>query len=245
MLHHSKLIAFSAIALSVSAFGTYGARAASLITNGSFETPIIGYSWYENYGTNAGDPNYGGASFDSAWQISAGTNVDIVSSLTAPGNAPTADGGKQYLDLVGVGSTGGVSQTFSVAANSTYQLSFSFANNPWSTSTASADVTVVDSSGQILFQAVTHSGSTQSNLDWTVGGGTFLTSATSTSATLSFSTTVGNNSGGILLDAVDVSGPPGAGATPLPAAWIMMASGLGGLGFVARRRRKKTSPAAI
>jgi len=229
----AKSVAVVAIAGGVMVLGAGGAKA-NLISDPGFESPVITYNWYENYGTNNGDPQYGGASFDSAWVITS-NNVDIVSSLTAGGNAPAIEG-NQYLDLVGRGSTGAIQQTFGTVAGQTYQLSFAYGNNPWSTSTASASVTVYDTFGNVLLDYVTHNTSTTTNLDWQSYSNTFV--ATSATTTLSFATTVGTNSGGILLDAVDVSGPSGAAATPLPAAWLTMMSGLAGMGLVARRRRK-------
>lgn len=229
----AKSVAIVVVAGGAMVFGASGARA-NLILDPGFESPVITFNWYENYGTYNGDSQYGGASFDPNWVITS-NNVDIVSSLTAGGNAPAIEG-TQYLDLVGRGTTGGVQQTFATVIGASYQLSFAYGNNPWSTNTASASVTVYDTSGNILLDYVTHNTSTTTNLDWLSYSNTFI--ATSATTTLSFATTVGSNSGGILLDAVDVSGPSGNATTPLPAAWLTMMSGLAGMGLVARRRRK-------
>jgi hypothetical protein len=204
---------------------------ANLITNGSFESPNIGQAWYMEYGSNIGQPNYGGPTIDG-WTINANTNVDIVSALGAPGGAPAA-AGNQYLDLVGTGSTGGISETFSTVAGQTYNLGFDFGNNPWSTSTASALITV---SLNGLTANVTHNTSTMNNIDWTPFGMTFV--GNGGQMTLSFLNTVGGNSGGVLLDAINVD------PTPLPAALPLFAGGLAMIGLIGRKRRKTVASIA-
>jgi hypothetical protein len=221
----SKL-AWAAIVISI--LGIPVAAHANLIQDGSFETPVIGFAWYEDYGVNTGDPNYGGLQFDSSWAI-APNNVDIVSDLTS---TPQASNGNQYLDLVGTGSTGGISQAFSTKVGQTYTLSFEYGNNPWSTSTASATVSVGSlSSPANQTASVTHNTSNTSDIFWTLFTETFV--ANSTSTTLSFLNTVGGGNGGILLDDISVT------ATPLPSAFSMLLIGLAGLGLVAYRGRRK------
>jgi hypothetical protein len=194
--------------------------AANLILDGGFETPDIGDVWYQTFTSRFPTP------LDS-WNPS---NVDIVSSLGAPGNAPAYQG-VQYLDLVGTGpdgtelSTGTISQTFGTVVGETYTLSFAYANNPWSTSTASASVSVDGLSG-----SVTHDTSTTADLNWLIYTNTFV--ATSSSATLTFTETVGANNGGVLLDAVSVTG------VPETSTWAMMLAGFGGLGLLGYRARR-------
>lgn len=226
MLNRMKLLAASAAIALLAPVSAH----ANLIANGSFESPDIGNTWYMEYGTNILQPNYGGPSIPN-WTILAGTNVDIVSALGAPGNAPAADG-KQYLDLVGTGDSGGISQTFDTTKNQTYTLSFDYGNNPWSTTTASALITVALNG---LSANVTHSTSTQSNIDWTLFTMTFL--GNGSPMTLSFLNTVGGNSGGVLLDNIVV-------ATPLPAALPLFAGGLAMIGLIGRKRRKSVASVA-
>src|ERR1700693_630106 len=116
------------IAGSVLCFATAstGAAWANLVADGSFETPVISYAFYENYGAPTIAGNYGGKSFDSNWVIQT-NNVDIVSNLAGSlFTAPTTDGGHQYLDLVGYGSTGEIYQMLNTVVGQKYQLSFSF-----------------------------------------------------------------------------------------------------------------------
>jgi hypothetical protein len=203
-------------------FASSASFAANLIQDGGFESPNIGAIWYQTFTTP----------FDG-WTP---TNVDIVSSLGAPGGAPAYEG-VQYLDLVGTAldgtelSTGTISQTFATVAGRTYTLSFAYANNPWSTSTASASISVDG-----LSDAVTHNTSSAGDLNWSTYTNTFV--ATSSSATLTFNETVGSNNGGVLLDGVSVAGVPEAST------WAMMLAGFAGLSFLGFRARRTLALAA-
>jgi choice-of-anchor C domain-containing protein len=203
-----------------------GSAHANLISNGSFEDPGIGL-WYQNYGVNTGDPNYAGATIPG-WSISP-NNVDIVSDKFS--GAPAYDG-HQYLDLVGTGSTGGISQSFDTVLGQQYTLSFAYGNNPWSTTTASGLIDVVVSS-LLNPIPITHDTSTTSNINWTLTSITFT--GTGNPSILSFLNTVGGNNGGILLDDISVT------ATPIPPALALFGGGLGLISLVARRKRRRQS----
>lgn len=196
---------------------------ANLISNGSFKSPVITTIWYEDYGANTGDPNYGGPTIPD-WTITT-NNVDIVSDLSS---TPLAADGNQYLDLVGTGSTGGISQSFNTTLGQTYSLSFDYGNNPWSTSTASALINVLVGG---LTTTITHDTSTTSVINWTPFFATFV--GTGDPMMLSFVNSVGGNNGGVLLDNISVT------ATPLPSTWTMLIAGFLGLGFFAYRGSKK------
>jgi len=191
--------------------------AVNLLTNGSFEAPTVG-NFYDNYG-----PGIPG------WTVTT-NNVDIVTQLSGPFTG-AAYQGTQYLDLVGFGSTGGVSQTFTTVAGRTYDLFFAFSNNPGSTSSAAAAFTIAGLSGE-----VSHSGAALSDLNWSTYKTTFV--ATSYTSTLAFTNTVGGNNGGLLLDSVSVSS-----GVPEPSTWAMMLLGLAGLGYFSVRRGKKAAAA--
>lgn len=229
MSSHRLAVLLSAAALSL--FAAAKADANNLIANGSFEDPGITFPWYENFGTSTGDPNYAGVGVNiPGWTITT-NNVDIVSDLTS---TPAAADGNQYLDLVGTGNSGGISsQAFTTVAGQTYTLSFAYGNNPWSTSTASALIQVLIDG---LSANITHDTSTTSAIDWTTFSMNFV--GTGNPMTLSFLTTVGGNNGGVLLDDISVS------ATPLPATWTMMLTGLIGFGLVVYRRRVKVAAAS-
>lgn len=207
------------------------ATVVNLIQDGSFESPTIS-SWYEEYGaTPPAGTNYGGTSFSSSWTVTT-NNVDIVSGAITGSQAYS---GSQYLDLVGTGTTGGISQTFATTVGTTYTLTFAYANNPWSTTTASASVSVVGSNGPEFYDTVTHDTSTTADgLFWTLFTATFV--ADSTTSTLSFTNLVGAENGGVLLDDVSVVDPPSA--VPEPATWVMMLAGFAGVGYLGYRRKK-------
>ena len=203
------------------------AHATNLILDGSFENPVIPGPWYENFGTNTGDPQYGGPTIPG-WTITT-NNVDIVSDLTS---TPKAADGNQYLDLVGNGTTGGISQSFDTKLGQTYTLSFEYGNNAWSTGFAQAQMKV-----GALSALLGHNTSTTSDINWTSYTGTFV--GDGDPMTLSFLETYGYNYGGVLLDDISVT------ATPLPAALPLFAGGLGILGLLGRRRRKSKKQSAL
>ncbi len=208
-----------ALAIVAALWGSSGARAdVNIITNGGFEDPQIG-QWYVNY-----------ASGLPAWNVFT-NNVDIVAQ-GFNGPSPAYEG-NQYLDLVGFGSTGGIQQVFTTQIGQTYVVTFAYANNPWGGSANYAAEVDVFGASQLLTDSVTHSNATTSNLNWLTYSNTFV--ANSEQTRLSFNTTFGANSGGILLDAVAVS------AVPELSTWAMMLFGFAGIGLVAYRRAKKAS----
>lgn len=187
-----------------------GPAQANQILNGSFETPVIAPASFQNI-VVGGEP----AGFD--WTVVT-NSVDLFSNGVGGFPGVVAYDGVQALDLVGFGSTGAIQQTFATVAGQQYNFFFAYANNPISTSTASADITITDGLTPLLSQSITHNTSTTSNLDWTTLHLSFI--ATGTSATLLYNNTVGSNNGGILLDAVDIT------AVPLPGAVWLLGSGL-------------------
>jgi hypothetical protein len=186
------------------------ARAANLITNGSFETPIItSPSQYLDIVTGSEPPGFG-------WKVTSGS-VDVV---IAGAYASTAFDGNQFLDLDGL-VPGAIAQSFATTAGTTYVLSFAYANNPdgpgsdpppgctgnCATIPAHGTVAVFDAGTgtQLITPLVlTHGNSTIANPNWTPSGGiTFVSKGTTT--TLSFvSNDPSTSDGGIYLDAVSV-----------------------------------------
>lgn len=212
--------AFTAVLLAMPAH-------ANVLTNGSFEADVITYPFYENYGP--GCTGHCASGPITGWTVTI-NNVDVVSTVGG-WPAPAYDG-HQYLDLVGYGSTGGVSQTFSTTPGQRYDISFAYGNNPGSTTFASADVTVAGLN--TLFSA---DFSTTSNIGWRIFKDSFL--ADSNSTTLFFNEVVGGNNGGVLLDGINVT------ATPLPSTWMMLLGGLLGFAPFVYRRSSRRALAAI
>lgn len=95
---------------------------ANLITNGSFETPVVPVGGFTNF--NIGSTGITG------WTV-VGPQASIVSgSYKSFGLSFPAEDGSQWLDLTGDGSNKveGVKQTVSTTAGSTYDLSFYVGN---------------------------------------------------------------------------------------------------------------------
>lgn len=95
---------------------------ANLITNGSFETPVVPVGGFTNF--NSASTGITG------WTV-VGPQVSIVSGTYASfGLKFPAEDGSQWLDLTGDGSNKveGVKQTVSTTAGSTYDLSFYVGN---------------------------------------------------------------------------------------------------------------------
>ena len=193
---------------------------AAIISNGSFEFPSIGAA------TSLTIP-VGSEPIGFGWTVTT-NSVDIISNGLFGSTGAVYDG-IRALDLIGNGGTGGISQLFSTTADTQYMLSFAYANNPFSTSTASATVTLLDGANPLLSQSITHNTSINSNFDWTLFSARFT--GTGNPVTLAFNNTVGRNDGGIFLDAVSVS------AVPIPAAFWLFGSGLATLFLRSRHRR--------
>lgn len=195
------------------------ASAAELIDNGSFEAPLI-------TGPCCNTVPSGSL---PGWTITSG-NVNVVNGTFGSSGPNLAGAGSQYLDLIGEGSPGTISQTFSTVAGWTYTLSFLYSHNLFGgLQSASGSFSVGN-----LSDSVTHSTGSASNLAWQSFTGTFTGTG---SDTLTFTNTAptGGNAG-LFLDAVSVQA-----AVPEPGTWLMMILGFLGVGFALRRRRPEVA----
>lgn len=216
-----------AVVLIWSAVATAAALAAApahanLLANGGFESPVLAPASYLNITPGTEPAGFGWTVFDAG--------VDVFSNGVL-GSGIVAAAGVQALDLVGFGSTGGVSQSFATTAGTVYQLSFAYANNAISIGNAAASVTVGDGASTLLSTTISHHTSSTSGADWTAFSANFT--GTGQVATLSFATTLGGSNGGILLDQVSVTVAP---AVPEPGSYVLMLAGLAAMVFVLRRR---------
>ena len=218
-----------------------GSAQANLVVNGGFELPSVG-SPYQNFYTFAAagdftlsDPvtyyntQQGGL---TGWTINSGS-VDIVVDYTSAQYGWPAFEPVQSLDLNGW-SKGSISQTFATVKDTEYNLSFVYANNPYGTWPAGGPTATVTIDG--VTTVLTHNTSVKNgNMDWKLFAVTFTASSAST--TLTFAGTSAGT-GGIAIDAVDVSLTHPNVVTPEPTSFALLGMGVFGAAVGAYRRRR-------
>jgi hypothetical protein len=230
--HRAKALLATALMAGALGIATSTGAHANLISDGDFDIapqPGLAQQYFINYSSTLP----GGY-----WNV-LDNNVDVVGSGPTPyGMSPPIGITCCVVDLVGYGNTGGIYQAFTPAVSGLYRLSFQYANNFYSTSTASAAVEIGTTPGgnTILNDSVTHSNSSAANMLWDLYTFTIYLTG-STPLYLGFDTTSGANSGGVVITDVAVN------PTPIPATWFLMLLGLAGLGFFAYRGTKKGSSA--
>lgn len=189
---------------------------AANVVNGSFEAPVVPGSCCVTSPPTA----------IPGW--TATPNVNVVKGTFSSSAGNLAQQGDQYLDLVGEGGTGSISQLLNTVAGNTYTLSFWYSHNLFSGPlTASASYSVADLTG-----TVTHSTGSSANLDWRLFTGTFTGTG---SDTLSFVNLTGGPNEGIFLDNITIA------AVPEPGTWLMMLVGFGFIGAQMRRGSRATA----
>ncbi len=221
--------------LTLSLFWGAATRAA-VIVNGSFESPALAPGAFVNFAA-------GGEPVGFAWKVGTG-NVDLGYLPVSPFVQFSAYDGNQGVDLNG-NNRGSIFQDFMTVIGQKYELTFAYADNPNEGGVSSADVKVVDlgSSSTLLNASISHSTSSNGpppSADYTLFSAFFT--ATGTSTRLSFESTSASNSasGGIILDAVDVS-PAANGEVPEPASiavWLTLMT----VGAVVARRKSAGRP---
>jgi hypothetical protein len=186
----------------------FPSRAQNLIVNGSFETPAATSPyWFFTIP--------GGSNGLAPWVVSS-NSIDVVNSSNYTDWAAPAFDDAQAVDLDGTPGPGQIAQTFPTVPGTVYRLSFAYGNNFDNQRNPSAAVRIYDESGESLGPlTITHSTSTQGNLDWQVFATNFT--ANGTSSTLEFTSLTppgsgGADNGGILLDGIVITGP----ASPAP-----------------------------
>jgi hypothetical protein len=218
---------------------------ADLITNGSFEVPTVpGGPQFLDIAPGAEPAGFG-------WRVTSGT-VDVG---LGGGFFPPAFIGTQFLDLDGF-TPGTISQSFPTTSGTTYDLSFAYANNPYTGAPASACVppstascatipahattTIVDAgTGTELITPLmlTHSNSTVPDANWTLSGEIAFV-AEGTMTTLAFaSDDPSNSNGGIFLDAISVNAA--SAAVPEPGSLVLLLSALSAAGGIASYLRRR------
>lgn len=204
------ILAATALALSSPAWATES------IVNGGFEDPVVNDTCCSTVPPD----------LLPGW--TATPNVNVVVGTFSSTNGNLAEEGNQYLDLVGQGGTGSISQTFATVAGTVYDLSFIYSHNLFNPAVTSASAGfTVDG----LVGTISHSTGSTSDLDWQSFFGSFT--AIGPTATLTFTNLTGGTNEGIFLDAVSVQ------AVPEPSTWAMMFLGFGVVGFSMRRMRSR------
>ena len=193
-------------------FAPASLSAAESLINGGFEAPVVSGPCCI---TSPPTPIPG-------WTATPNVNVVIGTFSSTAGNL--AKEGNQYLDLIGEGMTGSISQAFATTIGQTYNLRFWYSHNLFSGSPSASARLLVGS----LSDSFTHTGGTNANLAWQFYSNSFT--ADSATTTLSFVNTAGGPNAGVLLDAVSVMG------VPEPSTWAMLILGFGLLGGAMRRR---------
>jgi len=167
---------------------------AQLIINGSFETPDTPTYMQINAGQNTIAP----------WVVGL-HSVEVGDAVGNGFLVGPAFEGAQSLDLNGAGR-GRLTQAFATTPGLLYTVTFAYANNYFNSSTpASAKVRLFDGLGDRLNQTITHIGSIAGNFNWTVFNKRFTALQNTTSLEFTSLTDTGGHSGGIMLDAVQVT----------------------------------------
>lgn len=181
---------FSAIALAVLGVGVFAtpALAASLISNGSFESGTDP----EVFSTvSAGD-----STTITNWTVSSGS-VDYI------GTYWEASDGDRSIDLSG-NTPGSLQQTFSTVAGQKYFVTFDMAGNPDGGS-AVKTLTVNTTGGTPVLYSFNSTGQTHEDMGWEQKVYSFIASGPTT--TLTFTSTTGD-AYGPAIDNVELAGVP-------------------------------------
>ena len=205
-------------------FGLSSAANAAPFTNGDFETPDTAtfYNVIYNPGNDIG-----------GWSVvgGAGSNVEVFGT---GGGAEAAQSGAQWLDLSGSYGTGqGVTQTFDTVVGHTYEVTFGIGARTDKTTIVDPTINALAVLG--VFQ-LSNADSTIAWQDFTFD---FVAGFATTALGFFNGDAAGSFTGGI--DNVRIADLGAVGATPVPAALPMFAGGVGLIGFLARRRKRKTA----
>ena len=202
---------------------------ANLVTNASFETPVVPAGSFTNFGV---------ASLAlTGWSVSglSFTNVSIVSgSFSQNGVSFPAEDGSQWLDLTGDGSNSNesVSQPVVTTAGDQYQLSYYIGNTTGGQIFGTTSTVDVLLNGSLAF-VDTNALPSPTTLIWEQFTHTFIASGATTSIGFRNADPSTDNSNG--LDNVVLTDLGPAGPAPEPATLALIGVGLAALGFSRRK----------
>jgi hypothetical protein len=225
-------------ALVAVAFSAAAASAASLLVNGDFEdtsgsVPGTGLANGMALGDLASGP---GAAWDvfteiPGWKSNRGPGIEVQTARTG---IITPQSGGHYVELDSHTARNTNSNMFQdlMLDKGKYELSFWY--SPRKDNPRTNRIRYSVNGGALLAGGVTGpqaSNGTSVGI-WTLFSETFLVAADATDVRLAFNARGIDDTLGGFIDSVSVS------AVPLPAAGLLLMGGMGGLGFVSRRRKK-------
>ena len=236
----SKLLGFL-VGAALGVVAGNAAHAANLILDGSFEDPTVGNASFTLFST--------GSTFGSGnpWTVvgTPGGNVGIVdTNFSQNGILFVAQDANQWIDLTGVTQTPqeGVQQTVATTIGQQYSLSFYVGNVNNGTgifgTTSTIDVSIT---GSPIFVATNSCTLCTTTLAWQLFTTTFTATSASTAIAFLNGDPTSDTSNG--LDNISLN-LANVGATPLPAALPLFATGLGAMGLLGWRRKRKGAAVA-
>ena len=205
---------------------------ANLITNGSFETPVVGAGSFANY--------VSGSTGITGWTVvGAAGGVSIVSGTYSQECCTfPAEDGVQWLDLTGDGtnSVEGVQQTVATTPGTQYTLSFWVGNiydpNGIFGTTSTVNVLLGGISGTLLDTA-TNSSTITGTQTWEQFTTSFTATGTSTTLDFMNGDPPGDNSNGLDNVVLTVAGQAGV---PEPGTLSLLGAGIIAVGLFGRRK---------
>jgi hypothetical protein len=222
-----KTLAMVACSLSL----VSGIARGNLITNPSFETPVVTAGSFENFAT--------GSTGITGWTVTGPTDTGVSAiSTTFVQNGVTfeAEDGNQWIDLTGDGSnsTEGIEQTVTTAPGTNYVLTFYVGNTTGGGifGTTSTDALSIDGTEVNTYE---NANADATGLSWEQF--TYSFTATGASTTIGFANLdpASDNSNG--LDMVDLE-VGSSTATPEPGTEALVGGALVLLAFALRRRSR-------
>jgi len=205
-----------------------GFASGNMLTNPSFETPVVSPGGFTNYPT--------GSTLITGWTVTgpAGTEASIVSTTFTQGSVNfEAKDGNQWLDLTGDGSnsTEGVSQSVATTSGTNYVLTFYIGNTTGGGifGTTSTDALFINGTNVGNYE---NSNTDATGLNWEQFTYDFMASGSSTTIGFANRDPGGDNSNGLDLVNLEV----GTSTVPEPAT-----VGLVGLALVAIAFRRRQS----
>lgn len=220
--------AFAGAALSVAV--ALPASAASIVTNGSFETGVPGNVGGLNFNSNFNNLNTSGSSWDvwkslNGWTSMSGPGIEVQSNRTL--STINAQEGTRYVELDSNGNSS-MGQNVALQAGR-YLLSFWYSPRTSNANTNGIEYAV----GNLVSGAVTNgnpAGAVPGT--WTLVSALFTVKSAG-SYLLAFGASGRNDTYGGLIDNVAIDPAP----VPLPAAGVGLMLGLGSLAAMRRRRK--------